>query len=72
MTSNDRTQRPGGIDDAVDQAVRRAAFVQANPEWHVWHDRQRDVWLGERTAPGGWETHARFTLGWLLDAIGAP
>ena len=72
MGPTDSTQWPGGVDGAIDQTARKTAFLAANPQWRVWKDRERDVWYGERMVPGGWETHARYTLGWLLNALGAP
>jgi hypothetical protein len=68
----DSVYQPGGVDDAVDQIARRAAFIKEHPEWRIWRDGGRDVWYGERTVPGGWEIHVRYTLGWLLDALDAP
>jgi len=60
---------PTGVDNAVDQVVRKQDFERAHPEWRIWCDRDRHIWHAERLIEGGRDKVTRYALRSLLDEL---
>lgn len=55
-----------------DQVPRLGKFRAEHPDWKIGFDHTIGVWRALRLRDGGSDTHVRYLLRDLLDALGAP